>query len=238
MSKQPPNRRRRRPDALAIFGAAGAAVALVGAGYYWYSQWAASGSKKEADPSSSAPTSTASSSQAFAQRPTLSLTVPASLPSSSISHLYTQVVTPLAQQYNIHLILPSTLEALPESTIDGLDTRRILRYSTSKGAYSVARALGCNAHVELLAGKGEDHGDDDGGDDDESYKALQLIRKNGKCRLLVMVTPPKREGFSASLTSEGSGQGAALRIIPLPSHDAADWKRITQRLTEYRSAWR
>lgn len=174
-----------------------------------------------------------------AQRPTLSLTVPASLPPSSISHLYTHVVTPLAQQYNIHLILPSTLEALPDSTIDGLDTCRILRYSTSKGAYSVARALGCDAHVELLAGKGEDHGDDDGGgDDDESYKALQLIRKNGKCRLLVMVTPPKRERFSASLVSEGSGQGAALRIIPLPSHDAADWKRITQRLTEYRSAWR
>lgn len=152
------------------------------------------------------------------------------MPPASLPLLYDHLVAPLAVHYNVHLILPSTAELPP--SIDGLDERRILRYSTRKGALSVARALGCDGHVEVLADE------QDEGDDDESLKALQLVRKNGKCRLLVVLSPPSREGFATALSSEGPGSGAALRIVNTSAQRIQDCKWAAQRLIEFRSAWR
>jgi hypothetical protein len=136
----------------------------------------------------------------------------------------------LSSQFVVHLIHHSShdlsaeespeLAALHEQlsrNIPGADRRRILQYSTPQGGHAVARALGCDAHVEVLAQQqqyieedGYNHasGVSSSGRSDSSStttastkvghdpsllaqtQALHLIRNNGSCKLLVLLLLP------------------------------------------------
>lgn len=145
--------------------------------------------------------------------------------------------------------------------IDGADPRRVLAYSKREGAHAVARALGCDAHAEVLLDYDDaGHDEVDGTERQDASKpeqqvshsdvlavtqALNLIRRNGKCKLLVMLllpgvhlplASPKSEAASASgleldlgdVGSEASannGQSQDTHYPSIPSHQREQKRR-------------
>ncbi|PWN19869.1 hypothetical protein BCV69DRAFT_313605 [Microstroma glucosiphilum] len=201
--------RRRRPDAAGILGVAAATITLAGVSWYWYNRWATSTSSSSRASSSSGTQQQSGSvsdvhdSKSLARRPSLSISFPPhfdlTLPSHQ-EHLL-RLYRSLSPLYLITLLHFSPhggselgrLTSLLQSQIVGADTRRIVPYSTTAGASAVARALGCDAHLEVYAeGHSRSLSPMAGTKADllARTQALGLIRKNGKCRLVVVALLP------------------------------------------------
>lgn len=93
-------------------------------------------------------------------------------------------------------------------------------YSTREGASAVARALGCDAHLEVHV-EGTSRSWQTGGTKADVLartQALGLIRKNGKCRLVVVALLPAlpaeqpQAGDLVGQSEAGDGDGSHLGL--------------------------
>ncbi|CAO1614674.1 unnamed protein product [Parajaminaea phylloscopi] len=223
-------RRRRRLDPLALAGAAGAAVALAGAAWYWWNQSRSSGDDTSPGPSSARPSDRKAQ---LARRPTLSLVLPPSLPLQhpTTCSAVSKLLRTLAPLYLVHLIYPdvdeSSVDALQDllddvQDIEGVDTRRFLAYEKPQGAEAIARALGCDMHVEVLAQGSPNVSAASHGDLLRRSQALGLIRRNGKCRLFVVLLLPPPEALVTTQPGHKSASSTILGSNHSVSGDPAD----------------
>lgn len=154
----------------------------------------------------------------------MSLVLP---PSLSLQYQHTRcalstLLSSLAPLYLVHLIHNAPQEVSWEqqaaskrtvdelSQIEGVDVRRFLAYETPQGAEAVARALGCDMHVEALIDNFASVASQRKTEDVlRRSQALALIRRNGKCHLFVVLLLPgptavDRPKDTAAYTTLGS----------------------------------
>lgn len=157
----------------------------------------------------------------------------------------------LSALYLLHLIhCAPDGSTVVEQQLQGiltLDTRRILAYSRHNGGVAIARALGCEAHLQVLTPTTSEKVTTE-----EMITSLQLISKNPTLKLLVLalvsVNPSAAstetldlDSIVASLqeakSNDTASHGAALRVIDLRS--SKSWGTIgAQKMAEFRKAWR
>lgn len=142
----------------------GGAIALIGLGYYALTTFRSSNDPNKRDHASGSNTS-----KKKAPRPSLSISIPPTfchtndnfrllesiLRTLSIHYVITLILPPLYQshdtrskddlnQHNLHRISDQF------GHIEGFDTRRVLEYGKEEGRLSLARALACDAHCEVM----------------------------------------------------------------------------------------
>ncbi|PWN33767.1 uncharacterized protein FA14DRAFT_65170 [Meira miltonrushii] len=142
------------------FAAIGGAIALAGLGYYAFTTFTSGNdSKKDNGPGSSI------LSKKKGPRPSLSLSIPPTFTHSPANlRLLESLLTTLSANYVITLILPpvgtsntsdfnhDSLDRISDlfGHIEGFDARRVLEYGKEEGRLSLARALACDAHCEVM----------------------------------------------------------------------------------------
>lgn len=155
------SRRNRNRTVAAI----GGAIALVGLGYYAFTTLTSGNDSNKNNKGSSSNTT----SKKKGPRPSLSISIPPTFThSSSNLRLLESLLTTLSENYVITLILPpvglthdsssksefnhESLDRISElfGHIQGFDARRVLEYGKEEGRLSLARALACDAHCEVM----------------------------------------------------------------------------------------
>lgn len=221
--------RRRHPNRRnSYIGAALGVAALATAGWGVY-RWATSASSS-AGPGDGPPLGAKKVPplpRKGSNRPTLSLSLPAGFSlSDGQSEALVQLVAAIAPYYVVTLILPqysmpsrgkeratATADAVPTSVslrtiladVPFFDARRILEYSTLSGRQALAKALGCDVHVEtslspaqtlghdaeqselLNSSSSSDSSDEDpswhaGSDDSPDTESILIIKQGTKLR--------------------------------------------------------
>lgn len=138
------------------FAAIGGAIALAGLGYYAFTTLTSGNDSKKGNGSGSNILS-----KKKGPRPSLSLSIPPTFIHSPANlRLLESLLANLSANYVITLILPpietsrthDSLDRISDlfGHIEGFDARRVLEYGKEDGRLSLARALACDAHCEVM----------------------------------------------------------------------------------------
>lgn len=243
-------RRTRGQERLAWIGTAAGVLSLAGVGYYWYHRWSQSSAEAE---SSAAGTKnamdSAPSTSSNRPRPSLSLHLPPSIQDDDSIKELLAFCEQVSALYLLHVIHcdPDGSTAMEQQLqgIPTLDLRRILAYSQHNGGVAVTRALGCEAHVQILTRTVGDSTTTT----EEMTTSLQLISKNPTLKLLVLILAPAAssaptldlDSIATSLqearSNDTTSHGPALRVIDCRS--SKSWGTVAaHRMADFRKAWR
>ncbi|PWN45170.1 hypothetical protein IE81DRAFT_320339 [Ceraceosorus guamensis] len=199
-------------------------------------------------------------------RPTLSLAMPQTdEPTSEYLLRIRELLLPvIAQVFSVHLLLPADHESKSDAEIlsciqalssklkdiDGYDERRTMLHETESGKLTLARAIKCDAHVEVLMDSSR-HEECTKTDMDAYHDAISRLRKSTSLLVFLVLPDP---GHTASqdngridsfLRPYSSGTrmargDAEVRVLDLRQTSPAEraWREGAERLSALSKGWK
>ncbi len=126
--------------------------------------------------------------------------------------------------------------------VPNFDIRRILEYSVAPGRQAVARALACDAHVQVLlpaAAAAAAAAEEAAGGESAAKQISNLESLQKSCGLIIVVSLPGAQDPATRQVVSTFDSRPAFRVFDLADRSADEaWGEAAARLVELRAGWK